>query len=161
MSVYSTPRIAPYLLYEDLRGAWQWLERAFGFRLRHPLPAGEVTHVEMTVEDDGVVMMGSPGAGYLNPKHLGRYTQNLYVRVPDLDQHFARAVAAGAVVIEQPADQPYGDRRYAVEDPEGHRWYFAASCAPAIPATSLSNMVTPNPKVKKPLNPALAASKTP
>jgi uncharacterized glyoxalase superfamily protein PhnB len=122
MSAYSTPRIAPYLPYEDLRGAWQWLEKAFGFRLRQPVPIGVVTHVEMVVEDDGVVMMGQPGAGYLNPKHLGHYTQNLYVRVRGVDQHFARAVAAGAVVIEQPADQPYG-----VEDPEGHRWYFAES----------------------------------
>jgi uncharacterized glyoxalase superfamily protein PhnB len=127
MSGYSTPRIAPYLLYEDLRGAWQWLEKAFGFRLRFPVPSGDVTHLEMLVEADGVVMMGSPGAGYLNPKHLGHYTQNLYVRVSGLDQHFARAVAAGALVLEQPADQPYGDRRYAVEDPEGHRWYFAES----------------------------------
>ncbi|MGC1456776.1 MAG: VOC family protein [Steroidobacteraceae bacterium] len=127
MSAYSTPRIAPYLLYEDLPGAWQWLERAFGFRVRHPVPAGVVTHVEMVVEDDGVVMMGCPGAGYRNPKHLGYCTQNLYVRVTSLDRHFERAVAAGAVVLEKPADQPYGDRRYAVEDPEGHRWYFAQS----------------------------------
>ncbi len=127
MSAYVTPRITPYLLYEDLRGAWQWLEQAFGFRLRHPLPAGEVTHLEMIVEDDGVLMMGQPGAGYRNPKHLGGRSQYLYVRVKGLDQHFARAVAAGASLIDRPADQPYGDRRYAVEDPEGHRWYFAES----------------------------------
>jgi hypothetical protein len=38
---------------------------------------------------------------------------------------FERAVYAGAVVLEKPTDQPYGDRRYGVEDPEGHRWYFA------------------------------------
>jgi hypothetical protein len=28
-------------------------------------------------------------------------------------------------VIEEPADQRYGDRRYA-SDPEGHRSYFAS-----------------------------------
>lgn len=39
--------------------------------------------------------------------------------------HFERAVQAGAVVLEKPADQPYGHRRYGVEDPEGHRWFFA------------------------------------
>jgi uncharacterized glyoxalase superfamily protein PhnB len=127
MSGYSTPRITPYLLYEDLRAAWQWLEQAFGFRLRHPVPEGPVTHVEMMVGEDGVLLMGCPGPGYRNPRHLGQHTQNLYVRVSDLDQHFARAISAGAVVLEQPADQPYGDRRYGVEDPEGHRWYFAAA----------------------------------
>jgi uncharacterized glyoxalase superfamily protein PhnB len=45
--------------------------------------------------------------------------------VEGLDNHFDRAVKAGAIVIENPTDQPYGDRRYGVEDPEGHRWYFA------------------------------------
>jgi PhnB protein len=122
---YSTPRITPYLLYEDLPGALDWLARAFGFRLRHPIPDGRVTHAEMQLGEDGVIMMGYPGPQYRNPKHTGHVTQNLYVRVEALDQHFMRAVQAGAVVLEQPADQPYGDRRYGVEDPEGHHWYFA------------------------------------
>ena len=65
---YSTPRITPYLLYEDLRGALDWLTKAFGFNLRHPIPAGEITHAEMQVGDDGVIMMGYPGPQYRNPK---------------------------------------------------------------------------------------------
>ena len=123
---YSTPRITPYLLYEDLGGALEWLAKAFGFQLRHPLPSGTVTHAEMEFEG-AVIMMGHPGPQYRNPKHLGEATQNLYVRVEDIDRHFERALRAGAVVLERPADQPYGDRRYGVEDPEGHRWYFAQS----------------------------------
>src|SRR5689334_11942894 len=35
----------------------------------------------------------------------------LYVYVPDADAVFARAVEAGARVIEAPQDTPYGDRR--------------------------------------------------
>ena len=27
--------------------------------------------------------------------------------------------------IAGPDGKPYGDRRYAAEDPEGHLWYFA------------------------------------
>jgi PhnB protein len=122
---YSTPRITPYLLYEDLRGALDWLAKAFGFSLRHPIPDGEFAHAEMQVGDDGVIMMGYPGPQYRNPKRQGQPTQNLYVRVESLDSHFDRAVKAGAIVLEKPTDQPYGDRRYGVEDPEGHRWYFA------------------------------------
>jgi len=129
MSEYSTPRIAPYLLYEDVGKAWRWLEQAFGFKLRHPLNDANSTHVEMALGDDGVVMMGQPGGGYRNPKQLGCHTSYLYVRVTDIDRFFDRAVAAGALVIEQPADQPYGDRRCALDDPEGHRWYFAQGIA--------------------------------
>ena len=45
--------------------------------------------------------------------------------VEDVDAHCARAREAGAEIAEEPNDQPYGDRRYAAEDPEGHLWYFA------------------------------------
>lgn len=122
-----TPRITPYLLYEDLGGALDWLAKAFGLRerLRHAGPDGKPMHAEMTLGTDGLILMGCPGPQYRNPKRLGQATQSLYVRVDDLDRHFERAVHVGAVVLEKPTDQPYGDRRYGVEDPEGHRWYFA------------------------------------
>jgi uncharacterized glyoxalase superfamily protein PhnB len=121
------PRIRPYLLYEDVAGALDWLGKAFGFRERMRMPGkdGKVLHAEMDVADDGTILMGCPGADYRNPRHLGATTQSLYVRVDDVDAHHARAQSAGAHIIEAPADQDYGDRRYGAEDPEGHQWYFA------------------------------------
>jgi uncharacterized glyoxalase superfamily protein PhnB len=138
----STSRISPYLLYADLDSALKWLARAFGLRerarrglasvfvLRTPPPNagpdGKPVHAEMALEnDDGLILLGCPGPGYQNPKTLGHITQYLYISVDDVDQHFERAARAGALVFEKPADQPYGHRRYGVEDPEGHRWYFA------------------------------------
>lgn len=131
---YSTPRVTPYLLYEDLEGAVAWLAKAFGFRerLRHTGPDGKPMHAEMMVDEDGVIMMGQPGAQYRNPKRLGQHTQNVYVRITDLDKHFEQAVKCGATILEKPTDQLYGDRRYGVEDPEGHRWYFAQSIGAAV-----------------------------
>jgi len=123
-----TPRVTPYLLYEDVNAALDWLTKAFGLRENSRMAGsdGKVRHAEMLVGPDGMVLMGWPGAEYRNPKHLGQHTQYLYVAVEDgIDEHFERAVRAGAVVLERPADQPYGARRYGVEDPEGHRWYFA------------------------------------
>ncbi len=121
-----TPRISPYLLYEDVDAALAWLDRAFGFRerMRMPGPDGRVSHAEMTL-GDGVVMLGCPGADYQNPKKLGHVTHNLYVYVDDVDEHHRQAVEAGATILEEPADQFYGDRRYGAVDPEGHHWYFA------------------------------------
>ena len=119
-------RITPYLLYEDVAAALEWLARAFGFveRMRLPGPDGGVMHAEMAFAD-GVVFMGCPSPDYQNPKHLGAVTQSLYVYVDGIDEHYAHAKATGAVILEEPADQFYGDRRYGAEDPEGHRWYFA------------------------------------
>ena len=41
----------------------------------------------------------------------------------------ARAKDAGARIIEEPADQDYGYRRYGCVDPQGHEWYFAQRLA--------------------------------
>jgi uncharacterized glyoxalase superfamily protein PhnB len=121
------PRIAPYLNHEDTGAMLEWLARAFGLVERHSQRGadGRVVHAEMALED-GVVMMGSPGGGFRNPKHLGQVTQSLYVYLEDVDAHCARARAAGAEILEEPTDQPYGDRRYGARDPEGHHWYFAS-----------------------------------
>jgi PhnB protein len=120
------PRITPYLLYEDVAAALSWLGRTFGFRerMRMPGPNGEITHAEMELAD-GVIMMGNPGPDYSNPKRLGHVTQHLYVYVDDVDKHFEHAREAGATILAEPQDQFYGDRRYGVEDLEGHHWYFA------------------------------------
>ncbi len=120
------PRVTPYLLYEDVAAAMDWLQKAYGFEesMRMAGPDGKVAHAEMRLAD-GVVFMGCPGADYRNPKKLGAVTHHLHVYVDGIDDHFARAKAAGAVIIEEPNDQFYGDRRYGAEDPEGHTWYFA------------------------------------
>jgi len=120
------PRITPYLYYEDVAAALEWLARTFGFRerVRMPGPDGKVMHGEVELAD-GVVMMGHPGPGYKNPKRLGGVTQNIYIYVDKVDAHFAHAKGAGAKILTEPADQFYGDRTYSAEDPEGHHWFFA------------------------------------
>jgi uncharacterized glyoxalase superfamily protein PhnB len=121
------PRITPYLLYEDVGAALDWLAKAFGFVEfgdSYPGPDRKITHAQMRL-GDGVVMMGWPGPTYKNPKRLGQATQHLYVYVEDVDALFERARALGARVIAEPKDQFYGDRRCALADPEGHQWFFA------------------------------------
>ena len=120
------PRVTPYLYYEDVDAAIEWLTRAFGFveGMRMTGADGKATHADMAVSDS-IIMMGHPGPGYKNPKRLGHVTQAIYVYVDGVDQHFERAKAAGAKVLQEPKDQFYGDRTYGVEDPEGHHWYFA------------------------------------
>ena len=52
----------------------------------------------------------------------GIETRSVYLVVADADAAYARAVAAGAVVIRPRADTPYGSRDFTVKDPEGHTW---------------------------------------
>ena len=120
------PRITPYLLYEDVDAALDWMIAAFGFteRVRMKGPDGKANHAEVSL-GDGVVMMGHPGPDYQNPKRRGGATQLVYVYVDDVDKHHEAAKSAGATILNPPADQFYGDRTYGAEDPEGHHWSFA------------------------------------
>jgi uncharacterized glyoxalase superfamily protein PhnB len=119
--------ITPYLLYKSCEEALDWLSRAFGFDevLRYTGEQGYVNHAEMSVGGGESIMIGNPGEGYRNPKELGQETVGLYVIVDDVDAHFERARAAGAVIKQEPEDEEYGHRRYTALDPDGHHWFFA------------------------------------
>jgi uncharacterized glyoxalase superfamily protein PhnB len=51
----------------------------------------------------------------------------LDVAVPDVDEHYDHARAAGATIVIDLEDTPWGSRRYQVSDLEGHQWQFSQS----------------------------------
>ena len=87
--------------------------------------SGTIVHAELTF-DTAVIMLGppQPDQGRVSPKHLNGVPVVLSLRVEDPDAHFARAKAAGVVVVRELQDEPYGSRGYMVKDPEEHLWYF-------------------------------------
>ena len=126
--------VTPYMLYEDVESALDFLTRAFGFQetLRYTGSTGCISHAEMRV-GEGSILMGDPGDAYRNPRRLGGATVQIYVEVNDIDARFQRATEAGVEVIEEPADQEYGERRFGVKDPEGHSWWFAQEIRAVTP----------------------------
>jgi uncharacterized glyoxalase superfamily protein PhnB len=121
--------VTPYLLYEDVVAAVAFLTEAFGFReVDRATGAAGGMHVEMETPSGGTVFLGQPPKGFQNPSRVGA-TSHVYVIVDDVDGHHERAMAVGARVLEQPADLPYGHRRYGCADPQGHEWYFAQPIA--------------------------------
>lgn len=62
--------VTPYLLYEDVDSASEFLCRAFGFR--ETGRAREGAHREFETPLGGVVHAGRPGSGYENPGTVGR-----------------------------------------------------------------------------------------
>ena len=131
-------RAVPLLSYENVAAAIDWLGEAFGFEERgerYAEPDGTVTHAELEL-DGAVVMLGWPGPDYQSPahhaelcEHARRWSEVPYVvdgvlvYVEDVDRHCDRARAAGAVILREPRDEPYG-RLYNAADLEGHRWMF-------------------------------------
>jgi len=128
--------IVPYLAYADAHSALAFLEKAFGFeeRFRYPMPDGRIGHAEVVLGDN-VLMLAStyPEIGFASPQDLGAVHSQVMCYVDDVDAHYERARAAGAVVVGAPADTDHGDRSYRAFDPEGHRWIFAMPVAGAAP----------------------------
>ena len=119
-------QVTPYLLYEDGEAAIEFVSRAFGFReVDRSIGAAGGLHAELEVcPGGGRVYLGQPPSGFQNPSQVGR-TSLVHILVEDADAHYERAKAAGARIIEEPNDLPFGHRRYGCADPQGHEWYFA------------------------------------
>jgi uncharacterized glyoxalase superfamily protein PhnB len=128
------PNLAPYLFYGDVAAAARFLEAAFGFTrtFTSPDPAGGLAHAQLA-HGACLVMLGHAGGGGLGlvkrASDLPALHAGVYVFVDDVDAHCARARAAGAKVLLEPADQPWGDRMYCATDPEGQFWMFAKRLA--------------------------------
>ncbi len=120
------PRIVPHLIYDDPGVAIEWLTRVFGFRerraARHTSSDGIVERSQMEVSDS-LVTLGLPSV------HGGRPGRDvstmLYVYVDNVEKHYQQSGTAGANIVLELADQPWGDRCYQVADLEGHQWTFA------------------------------------
>ena len=123
-----SPRAVPYLFYNDLPAALEWLAKAFGFsrRMAMPGPEGKIMHAEMQLAD-ALIMMGPADEqrGMRSPVDLAAVNQSLYVYVDDVDAHCRHARAAGATIVFEPQDMFWGDRIYYAQDCEGHHWNFA------------------------------------
>jgi uncharacterized glyoxalase superfamily protein PhnB len=122
------PSLSSALCYRDPKAALKWLENAFGFETVMVITdaEGNLGHSEMR-HGNGLLMIGNEWTDdHKSPASIGRKnTQTVHVHLDeDIDKHCARARAAGAEIIQDPATQFYGDRTYRARDPEGHIWTF-------------------------------------
>jgi uncharacterized glyoxalase superfamily protein PhnB len=118
----TTPNIFPVLRYADAPAAIAWLERAFGFARREVFPDAEggVAHAEL---DLGASVIGiSTARGPVAGKPWTTVDHGVYIRVDDIDGHYARARAAGGEVACSLTATGYGTREYSLRDDEGHLW---------------------------------------
>jgi len=123
------PAFISSVIYKDNRAALKWLQKAFGFEASEVLTDAKdnIVHAEMT-HGDGIIMISNEFTSWAkSPDSVGgTNTQRVHVRLEKgIDEHCARARAAGAKVAMEPADQFYGDRTYSAMDPEGHHWTFS------------------------------------
>jgi uncharacterized glyoxalase superfamily protein PhnB len=113
----STPNIYPFMRFADADAGLAFLREAFGFSevAVYRGDDGRVHHAEVNL-GPGIVMVGEGDPG----------SQGVYVAVDDIDAHYAAARAAGAQIVRELQDTPYGSREYSAVDRDGHSWSFGS-----------------------------------
>ncbi len=137
---YRPKGLSSAVSYQDAKAAFRWLEQAFGFEPLFVIltPEGDLAHAEMAY-GDSVLMVGNEWSeDTKSPKSIGgKVTQTVHVQLAegeDIDAHCAHARNAGAVILQEPQTQFYGDRTYRAKDLEGHIWTFGVTVHRMTPA---------------------------
>lgn len=105
--------VTPRMVVADVGAAVAFLRAVF--RATGEVIEGRPAEIQV---GDSRIMVSAVGERELFPAFL-------YVYVDDADAAYERAVAAGAVTLEEPGDTPYGDWRAMVRDPSGNVFQIA------------------------------------
>ena len=100
--------VTPRMVVSDVAAAVEFIRAVFG--ATGSVVAGRP--VELRIRDS-VVMVSEAGERDAFPAFL-------YIYVDDADAVYRRGLAAGAVIVEEPWDTPYGDRRAMLRDVFGN-----------------------------------------
>jgi PhnB protein len=109
----STPRdgyrsVTPRIVVDDVDAQVRFLRHVFA--ATGDVDPGRPAEIRI---GDSLLMISSSDERSAFPAFL-------YIYVDDADAAFRRAIEAGATIIEEPGDTPYGDRRAMVSDPFGN-----------------------------------------
>jgi PhnB protein len=130
------PRLTAYLIVDGAAKAIEFYTDVLGAkeRMRMEGPDGTVGHAELDF-GDSVVMLAdeAPDMGHRGPRSYGGSPVGLSLYVEDVDDVYARAIAAGATPVEPVQDKFYGDRSGQFDDPFGHRWNVATHVEDVAP----------------------------
>lgn len=118
--------LRPYLIVGNADGAIDFYRRAFDATEleRHTTSTGGVAHAKLRIGEAIIEIGEHPDAGGRGAERLPRVGLRLYVA--DVDETYARALAAGATG-DAPSDRPQGSRAASVYDPFGLTWWLAAT----------------------------------
>jgi PhnB protein len=133
---YGYRTVTPYLIVADGAAAIAFYETAFAARVRLRLdrPNGRIGHAELEIGNSLVMLADEyPPHGAVGPAPDGGSAVGLHLYVENADAVAARAIAAGAKLVQPLEDKFYGDRTGTIEDPFGHRWHVATHIEDVAP----------------------------
>ena len=131
--------VTPYLVVSSGRHAIEFYKNAFGAVEVYRMPAPDGTrllHATLNIRGSDVMLSDEfpEHGGNRGPDNVGSTTVTIHLWVPNADEAFAQAIAAGASVIMPLADMFWGDRYGKLRDPFGHEWSIAHHIRDVSPA---------------------------
>ncbi len=124
-------QLTPCLVVRNGAKAIDFYQKAFGFTILDEVVKDEKGDVQYaTLKLGEATVMVFPEGAFDSPSKapitLGAPPPlSLYIYIPNVDDFYKKAVAAGAQTIVPPNDAFWGDRFCKVTDPDGHEWAFA------------------------------------
>ncbi|MEM9623976.1 MAG: VOC family protein [Pseudomonadota bacterium] len=119
-----------YLRAADASAAINFYAQAFGAVERYRLvePSGRIGHAELVIgEAEFYISDEFPEMDVHAPNPTNPGTFIIHIHVDDADECIAAAVAAGATLIREPANQFFGERSGTIRDPFGYDWLIGHS----------------------------------
>jgi uncharacterized glyoxalase superfamily protein PhnB len=121
-------QVSAYLRSRDANASIVFYCNVFGaqevFRLTEP--SDRIAHAELTFGDATIMVSDEyPEMGIMSPASLDGTGVGIYMLVDDVDAVHKAGVEHGAMSLQDPADQFYGERVAKLRDPWGHEWLLA------------------------------------
>lgn len=112
--------VTPYFIVDNADQMIDFAVHCFDARINDVLrnDAGKIRHAELRI-GDSMIEVSEANQKY-SPVQLAIH---LYVR--NVDETYRKCVDAGASIIEEPVDRPYGERGAGIRDLHGNQWYLA------------------------------------
>jgi uncharacterized glyoxalase superfamily protein PhnB len=112
--------VSPYLIVDGAGELIGFLVGVFDAEelRRFPDDTGRLMHAEVRI-DDTVVMLADSVEGW--PPSPAQ----IHVYVPDVDETYRRALAAGATMVQEPVQKEDEDKRGGVVGPGNITWWIA------------------------------------
>jgi uncharacterized glyoxalase superfamily protein PhnB len=125
--------VIPGMRYRDCPAAIEWLCSALGFEKQAVHMDGElVMHAQLTF-GNGMIMLGSAqrqndySKWTAMPDEVGgREIRSVSLVVDDCDAAYVQAKAAGAEMVFDLEEKPYGGKGFTCRDPEGYLWHVGS-----------------------------------
>ena len=119
--------VIPTLRYDDAPAAIDWLCANLGFTERFVVRDGDQVHHAELEFRGSLIMLGTLGNHPELPamdQIAHRGSTNLTAESTEqVDELHARAVAAGAEIVQPLTDTDYGSHAFTCVDPEGNHWH--------------------------------------